>query len=98
MKIKIMSVEFEVIENSPGGWHEGALGRASITDSQILLRENLSETMKMQTLMHEIVHVIADMNDLPRMDDAMVSGISNPLFDFIRQNPELVKRIAGIRT
>ena len=97
MKIRIMSVEIDLVENDPGIWERGAIGRASFKHGQIFIAENIPETTKMQTLMHEVVHVIADMNDLPHMDDAMVSGLSNPLFDFMRQNPELVKRIAGIQ-
>ncbi len=96
MKIKIISIEFELIESSPGMWNRGAMGRSHYGDCKILLDENLPENVKMQTLMHEIVHMIYQMNDLPHMDEATISGLSNPLFDFLRQNPELVKRIAGI--
>lgn len=58
----------------------------------------MPEDIKMSTLLHEIIHQIADMNDLSiRESESSISVLANSLFDFLRRNQEVVKRIMGVK-
>lgn len=94
MKIEILSVKFDVIELERTDWTSHEIGKSSLRDSRILLDPKTSIELQGQTLLHEVVHMIVGMNDLERMrdDEALISSISNSLFDFMKRNPDAIDK------
>lgn len=93
MSIYISDHRYEVSEVEPGMWNQSGLGRSNIHTGKIELKESLPEDVKMSTLLHEVVHQIFDLYDLPAKDETMISVISNEMRSFIMKNPEIIARI-----
>ncbi len=94
MILKILSCPFTLTETSAEMWNENAMGRSDLKKGAICLKAEMPEEIKMQTLIHEIIHVLAGMNDLKIDGDEMtISTLASGLFDFFRQNPEIAQRI-----
>jgi hypothetical protein len=83
---------------SPLPTYDAARVRAMLAAGRIVLKEDMPEEIKMATLLHEILHFIADLNDLPIVkNEQVISGLANGLMTFFKDNHEAVKRIAGIK-
>lgn len=92
--ITIFSQRFEVRISDPKGWSSIGLGRCSLRDGLILLHPDLTEDLKMHTLLHEILHWVADMHQLDvAKEETEIDVLASALLDFMRRNPEVVKRI-----
>lgn len=88
--IKILSHKVKVIKNSPGNWSQGGLGRAYIKDGQILLNADQAEDTLKSTLVHEIVHYVADLLSL-ELSEQQVDGIAMGMFTVLKDNPDITK-------
>jgi len=96
--MKILGHEVRIIEIDPGmmGGHTSgttAMGRSSIGKGQIELDAGLKDDVKASTLMHEMVHVIADHMYL-RMTEEQVSGLAVGLYACMKDNPHIFCPIA----
>lgn len=97
LKLKLGGLLFSVVEDDPTDWAPNTMGRMHSARAQILLRADLPEDVKMETLLHEIVHAITDMYGLAvANDEAQISVLSQSLFAFMRDNPEVVVRMCGM--
>ena len=87
-----------MVEQDPGDWASHALGRSNSKTCEILLNKHLNNDLKAQVLLHEVIHLIADMNDLKALEEseALVSALANNLFDFLRRNPKATRFIADL--
>ena len=98
MKINIMGHEYDLIEESPGMWSQG-IGRSNAYTGKIKISEDITEEAKLSTLLHEVIHVISDLCDLPTKDDERaISVLAVGLFDFLRRNPDVGERLVGRHT
>lgn len=97
-KIRLLAQTVDVFESNPEDWDERGMGRSMLAAGRIILKEDMPEEIKMATLLHEILHFIADLNDLPIVkNEQVISGLANGLMTFFKDNHEVVKRIAGIK-
>lgn len=97
--IKILSQRIILRECEPGSWSEGGMGRSNQAKGEILVRGDMSEDIKMQTLLHETLHMIADMNSLEIVkEETTISVLANGLITFMKDNPKLIHRILGEET
>lgn len=92
--MKLLDLEFAIVEENAVGWAPHVLGVADIIESRILLREGLQKDMRDQTLVHEVIHLIADITGVPLSEDQtrqMTAGV----YSFMVNNPELMMDIIG---
>jgi hypothetical protein len=73
-------------------------GQSNSRISEIEYATDLSRTMEASTILHECIHQLLDVfylnHLLPRKNrESMVLGLEVSLFQFIRENPELIKYI-----
>ena len=91
MKIRICGHDIEVTESDPL-WSSGTLGMACASSDQIVLRPNLKKDRKASILIHEILHIIADLNQLKGLqDETSISVLAASLVAGIRDNRHLIK-------
>lgn len=94
--IRILALDIKIVEEPPGEFTEDSMGRSSLMRGQITLRKDLPEGIKMQTLLHEIIHMIASMNDLELNDSEVeVSTLASGLLALFRDNPGLARQFSG---
>jgi len=87
-----------VITESPKAWSTNGIGRSDTGKAMILLKDDLPDEVRQSTLLHEIIHMIADMNALPGLTDSetTVSVLANALFAWMRDNKEAVAVMAEL--
>lgn len=94
--ITICSCKFRINLTSPSvpDWSPNSfIGRSSLAGGVISLDPQLNESMRNSTMLHEVIHVIANLTDLPKLDEVTISVISVGLFDFLRQNKKLANEM-----
>jgi len=64
---------------------EGILGQSNSITSEIEILKNLSSSMKEETLLHEILHIISYNFNL-ELNETQVCGISNVLYSVLMNN------------
>lgn len=94
MKIKINGQEIKITESDPAGWSENGMGRWLGKKGEILINDQMPQDIKDSTLLHEIIHALADMSSL-EMSEIQVAVLSNGLFETLRSNPDLSLRLIG---
>ena len=90
--IKILSQEVEVKESNPQEWSDNGMGRSSTKDNRILINKDMPDDAKTNTLLHEVIHMIANMNSI-ELNETAVSVLANGLFSFMRENKKVVNEI-----
>lgn len=91
MTIKLLSHDISIIVESPVAWgHDTSMGRADIKTQTIRISDRLSDGIALNTLIHEILHLIANLNDI-ELSETQVGVIATGLFTLIQDNPELIK-------
>lgn len=93
--VRICGQDFVVVEEDPPDWAGSTMGRSSMMKGRILIRDSMPKTAKDGTLIHEILHVILDMNGrrTESADEAFVSMLATALHAFMRDNPGVVARL-----
>lgn len=93
--IVILSQRYQLIENDPADWTDGGMGRSNQVQGRITLRTGMPEDIWLATLSHEVIHLMADMSNLEAFtkDEVAVSTVANGLLDFLRQNPQIARRL-----
>ena len=87
--IRLLAHDIRVIVESPAHWSEGGLGRASLKDQTIRLNEAMLKDVRYSTLLHEIVHLISDLNTI-ELTEVQVDVVAMGLFTLIKDNPKLI--------
>jgi hypothetical protein len=94
--IRVQATRFVVDLCDPAEWAPHAMGRSNVITGRIVLRRDMPEDILLETLLHEVIHVIADTNGLAiRNDETVVSTLSVALMQFMQDNPGLVARMAA---
>ncbi len=87
-KIKIMATEYEVEELEQINKYERLLGQINYEEQKIQLDKNISNDMKKETLIHEILHGILDKlgyTDLNE-DEQKVHSIASTMYLVLKEN------------
>jgi hypothetical protein len=87
--------KINIITEDPKEWSQNGMGRSNTGYLTIRIKEGLPKDARYSTLLHEIIHMIADMNTLKSItdDETAVSVFANSLFAWMRDNKSLVSKI-----
>ena len=96
MIITIAGHPYTLIESDPGMWSGDAMGRSSINTGVIQIRETMPKVTQCSTILHEIIHQVIDLYDLPIKEEMGVSVLAMAVLDLIRNNPLLISRIQSL--
>lgn len=69
-------------------WSGGMMGQANARDWVITLADNLTPDVESNTLLHELIHMIADTQELG-LSEVAVNVLTNGLLDLFRRNESL---------
>ena len=96
--LRICGHTVTVITESPKAWSTNGIGRSDTGRAMILLKDDLPAEVRQSTLLHEIIHMIADMNSLTGLTDneTTVAVLANAMFAWMRDNKEAVAVMADI--
>jgi len=81
-------------EEGPGIWNQTAFGVACLGKQQILINPEISGDMLHCTVIHETLHIIADIQNV-ELSEQDVCNLSIGLYSLIRNNPKLIATIQG---
>ena len=93
--ITILNHTYTIAEVDPGLWNREGIGRSNVLSGQIELRRDSTEDLKRTTLLHEFVHQVGEILDLPplRDDEHVVSVLAIAFYQFLMQDPDIVEWI-----
>lgn len=93
--MRLCGCDIEVEEQDPGAWSSVGMGRSSSVHGKIVLRKDMPESVKSATLVHELLHMIADMNALEvGKDETAISVLATGLHAWMRDNKQLVLEVS----
>jgi len=92
MKIKILDHVIKVDIEDPGMWKQGVLGMASITTSGIKLSSDLEPDIKQSTFLHEVLHIIEQLNGLD-VGHPAIDMLAVGLHSLFKNQPNILKDI-----
>ena len=86
---RICGIDISVEVTDPSLWAENAMGRTSQKSDKILICSGMTKETTNSTNVHEVVHMILDMNGFHEAtgDEKMVAVVANGLFAWMRYNP-----------
>ncbi len=82
-------VKLIITPASTEGWDESRhLGRMDVIKATIAIDTNMIESLQANTLLHELIHYIASLNDLPKdsFGEVHISVLATGLLGFLRNN------------
>lgn len=91
-KIKLFSQVFELRKFIPSKDNPKAMGRFSEYEGRFLINEKLKDPQKAITIIHEVTHAIADINNI-NLSETKITIIANGFYSLIKENPDLIKEI-----
>ena len=62
--IKLLSHKITLKVNDPSTWAESGMGRCFLPKLEILINNSMPPDIQGSTLIHELIHMIADMNSV----------------------------------
>ena len=86
--LRICGINVNLIFSSPEDWASGGMGRSCQTTNRITIRQSMPIDVEGAVILHEVIHMIADMNNLEKIinDETTVSVLANALNAFLRDN------------
>ena len=90
--LKLLSHDVNIVytegaeDVSPAGY----MGRCNLKESRISISNSMPKDLQGSTLVHEVIHYIADLNSI-ELTEQSVDGLALGVFSFIHDNPELIK-------
>lgn len=86
-----LGMKHRVRFEDPGVWASNSMGRCHAAQGKIALHTNMPADIQAMTLMHELVHLVADHGGLEKFneDETTVCVISTGLLAILRDNPKL---------
>lgn len=87
-KVKIMATEYEVVEVDQIDKYERLLGQINYSEQTIKIDKGISEDLKMETLLHEILHGVLEKLGLNDINDneQKVQSIATTLYLVLKEN------------
>lgn len=92
--IRVLDHDIKVVFSDPEAWAEDAMGRCDMKRGEILINSTIDKGMQGSTFMHELVHMIADMNNI-EISEQSVDGFALGMTSFIRNNPKFINEVVG---
>ena len=85
---RICGIDMSVEIADPSLWAENGMGRTSQKSGKILICQGMTKDTTNATNLHEVVHMILDMNGFHDAtgDEKMVAVLANGLFAWLRDN------------
>ena len=93
--LSICSLPVSLVREDPGEWVDNGMGRSLLKDGKILVNSSMPDDTQLWTIVHESLHHIDDMNGLD-LSEQVISTMATGVFDFIKQNPEIIKGIIDL--
>lgn len=87
--------EINIVEEDPTLWSTNGMGRSSLSHGVIRIKADMPEDIKQSTLLHEVIHLVADMNGI-KLSETATTGLENGLFEVFRSNPEFARGICRL--
>ncbi len=85
--VRICGIDYDIIYSDPGDLDSGGMGLACQLSSSITLRSGLSADVEFGVLIHEVMHMILDMNGvLVDNEELVLSVLSTGLTAFLLVN------------
>lgn len=78
--------------DDPEGWASDGMGRCDMKNGTIHINSTMNKDAQGSTFMHELVHLIADMNSI-ELSEQSVDGLSLGLLSFIKNNANFVNKV-----
>ena len=94
--IKLLSHKITLKVNDPSMWLESGMGRCYLPKLEILINKDMPPDIQGSTLIHELLHMIADMNSL-KITEQQVDTMSLGIYSFIKENPKIIDSIIKSR-
>ena len=91
-KLNLLDCKIDLVYEDAEHWSQGSLGRCNMKRSSIHLSSQMADDMSNMTLLHELIHMIADMNSID-LSEQSVDGLAIGMMSFLKGNPEMVKNI-----
>lgn len=91
-KIKLLSHDIALKVSDPGTWEANGMGRCSLLRLEIQVNKHMPPHAQGSTLVHELIHMIADMHSV-ELTEHQVDSLALGVFSFIRENPKLVAKL-----
>lgn len=87
-KLKILATEYDIEEVEQIDKYQRLLGQIEYTEQKIKIDKSLSEDMKRETLMHEILHGILEKlgYDNINEDEQKVHSIASTMYLVLKEN------------
>jgi len=80
--------------SDPKDWSDDAMGRANSRNWLISIADNLTPAVEINVLLHEMIHMICDTQDV-KINEQAVTVVANGLLDIFNNNPEMLGKVFG---
>ena len=86
--VRICGVDVNVVFSDPEDWASGGMGRSQQIKNRITIRNGMDRSVEASVFLHEVVHMIADMNSLDNLknDETAIAVLANSLNAFLSDN------------
>jgi len=83
---RICGTDVTVTEADPAIWATSGMGRGDAKQATILICKGMPDDVKKATLIHEVIHIILDMNGFSEEtnNEKMVCVLSNGLYAWMK--------------
>ena len=87
-KLRICGIDVDLVLSAPEDWASGGMGRSCQVNNRITIRPGMSKDVEGGVGLHEVLHMIADMNELEsiKRDETTIAVLANALNAFWRDN------------
>lgn len=92
--ITILEHDIKVKFFEPTLLTDNVFGKCSLTSSEIYVDSSLSVDMQNSTVLHEIVHLIADLQSV-ELTEQMVDSLSLGILSLLRNNKEFIRELSN---
>ena len=93
MQMRVLGHRVEVQSSDPGMWSDTGMGRSSIGACSIQIKSSLPCDAFNSTLLHELLHMIADHSALG-LTEQQIASLAAGLYTIMRDNPAVFINIA----
>lgn len=92
MKIKILNLDFEVIEKECIEHGQNLIGQTLHFEQKIYILKSLSEERKKIVLLHEVLHSILEQLgfDAQHDDEHLIQSLATAVYQVFKENKEII--------
>jgi hypothetical protein len=88
LTVRICGIDVNVEFSDPTMWANAGMGRCSQKENRIAICNGMDSDVEGATFLHEVIHMIADMNELRDLknDETTIAVLANALNAFLKDN------------